>query len=100
MRHRLSRRSAHAHASDRAGARAALQWLRRRGPAMPEGARRKLARERKLRLAEGNAARRVAPGALLPPGARLLIPRGAAAPQAAPARPPPPQSAALPCLHA
>ncbi|BDA47475.1 probable ribosomal large subunit pseudouridine synthase C at N-terminal half [Coccomyxa sp. Obi] len=62
---------------DEATAPTALQWLRRRGPPMSEGARRKLMRQRRMRLLshDNSELRRVSQSALLPQGARLLVPR-------------------------
>ncbi|EIE23564.1 pseudouridine synthase [Coccomyxa subellipsoidea C-169] len=62
---------------DGSSAPTALQWMRRRGPAMSEGARRKLARQRRMRLfdQDDKGLKRVAASTLLPEGARLLIPK-------------------------
>ncbi|KAK9905682.1 hypothetical protein WJX75_004559 [Coccomyxa subellipsoidea] len=62
---------------DESQAPTALQWMRRRGPQMSEGARQKLARQRRMRLLDpsSNDLKRVALSTLLPEGARLLIPK-------------------------
>ena len=60
---------------------AALQWLKRRGPPMTEGARQRLARLRRMRLVtSGGRLRQIHKGMLLPAGSRLLIPKGAMQP--------------------
>ncbi|CAL8472088.1 g11630 [Coccomyxa elongata] len=68
---------------DEATAPTALQWLRRRGPPMSEGARRKLLRQRRMRLLSQDSGelRRVSQSALLPQGARLLVPKDTPADQ-------------------
>lgn len=56
---------------------AALAWLRKRGPPIPESLRHRLFRERVIRVyhpAEDRVAR-VRPDAPLPPGARVLVPK-------------------------
>lgn len=60
---------------------AALSWLRRRGPPLPEAALHKLFRQENIRLYDPAAQRvgRVAKGRALPPGAMLLLPKAAVA---------------------
>ena len=65
----------------RAVAAAALSWLRRRGPPLPEAALHKLFRQEAVRLFDPASQRvtRAAKGRALPPGALLLIPKAALA---------------------
>lgn len=60
---------------------AALSWLRRRGPPLPESALHKLFRQQTVRLYDPATQRvgRVSKGRHLPPGATLLLPRAALA---------------------
>ena len=59
---------------------AALQWLRRRGPSLPNGTLQRLFRNRQVRVldAEDGRVRRVSKDVLLPLGARLLIDKATA----------------------
>lgn len=60
---------------------AALSWLRRRGPPLPESALHKLFRQQTVRLYDPATQRvgRVSKGRQLAPGATLLLPRAAVA---------------------
>lgn len=69
---------------------AALSWLRRRGPPLPESTLHRLFRQESIRLWDPAAqrVRRVSKGRLLEPGCMLLLPNSAVAAAATPGQQP------------